>query len=117
MGFNVLTNLQDERMHQGQIIDYTVKPLLGIPVGWQTEIEQVNEPFSFKDVQKKGPYSMWEHTHVFEQVENGILVKDYVKYRLPLGLLGRLAHALFVRARLAHIFDYRERTLEAVFNK
>ena len=117
LGFNILSDLKGRSMHEGQIIDYTVKPLFGIPVRWRTEIKQVNELSSFKDVQKRGPYSKWEHTHVFEEVENGVLVKDYVKFRLPFGVLGRMAHSVFVKARLAHIFDYRERILEAVFNK
>lgn len=117
MGFQILTDLVGKKMFEGQIIEYRVRPMFGIPLKWQTEIRQVNEPFSFTDVQLKGPYKKWEHTHTFEQVEGGILMKDKVKYQLPMGVIGTMAHGLFVKGRLEKIFDHRAKTLDTVFNQ
>lgn len=116
MQFRVLTNLPDESIHEGMIIDYKVSPILGIPMNWQTMITQVNEKKSFTDFQQKGPYKLWNHFHEFIPNEQGVLMKDTVDYDLPLGIIGVIAHTLMVRKKLGHIFDYRYRVLETLFN-
>jgi ligand-binding SRPBCC domain-containing protein len=59
------------------------------------------------DEQERGPYARWEHHHVFEATDRGVLVADRVRYALPFGPLGRLAHVLWVHSALARIFDFR----------
>ena len=97
-------------------IDYKVKPLFGIPMHWQTEIMHVQKPFSFTDIQLKGPYSCWEHTHTFTEKENGVLMQDVVKYQLPFGPLGVVAHSLLVRKKIEALFRYRKGAIERVFS-
>jgi ligand-binding SRPBCC domain-containing protein len=59
-------------------------------------------------VQLNGPYRLWEHIHVFESDgRGGTTIRDRVRYALPLGPLGAIAHRLFVRRDLGRIFDYR----------
>src|SRR5262249_14357934 len=109
MGFIPLTPMADEaEIHTGMLIEYTVKPLLGIPLHWQTEIKTVEKPYRFVDIQLKGPYRLWEHTHTFTQTGKGVLMKDEVKYQLPLGPLGSVAHALLVRRKLQALFRFRK---------
>lgn len=79
----------------------------GFPLLWLTEIQSWNPPIEFVDVQAQGPYRLWHHTHRFEPVDGGTLMRDLVRYALPFGLLGRLAHAWLVRSDLKAIFDYR----------
>ncbi len=117
MGFRIKEPFDDRATHTGQCITYTVRPLLRIPLTWVTRIESVDEPFRFVDTQLQGPYERWWHEHTFSEVENGVLMRDRVDYELPLGLLGDLAHAIFVKRRLKHIFDHRTRTLERLFGK
>ncbi|HEV7615442.1 MAG TPA: SRPBCC family protein [Solirubrobacterales bacterium] len=94
-------------MGQGARLDYRLK-LHGLPVRWQTRIEAWEPPRRFVDVQVRGPYSLWEHTHEFEPAGEGVTtIRDRVRYALPLGPLGRLAHRLFVRRDVERIFDYR----------
>jgi ligand-binding SRPBCC domain-containing protein len=50
---------------------------------------------------------MWHHQHHFNQIEGGIEMTDIVHYKLPFWFLGDVAHALFVKAQLTHIFNYR----------
>jgi ligand-binding SRPBCC domain-containing protein len=116
MGFIIKSNVP-EKMFSGLLIDYTVKPLLGIPLRWQTEILEVDEYKSFVDNQNKGPYKLWHHTHLFEPVNGGVKMTDIVKYELPLGVLGTIAHATFVKNKLNHIFDYRFKKVEEIFGK
>ena len=79
----------------------------GIPMPWRTRITRWEPPFAFVDFQESGPYRLWEHTHEFHEAGDGVLMRDVVRYQLPLGPLGRLAHALAVQGLLARIFDYR----------
>ena len=59
MKFNVLTQLKDEEIYNRMLIDYTVRPLFGIPLHWQTEICKVERPTMFTDQQLKGPFKIW----------------------------------------------------------
>lgn len=117
MNFLVLSDIQDESIFEGMEIDYTVSPVLGVPMKWKTVISQVEEGKSFTDFQKEGPYKHWNHFHEFIPYENGVLMKDTVDYELPLGILGRVAHRLFVKEKLRSIFDFRSIVLNDLFNR
>lgn len=117
MAFTVLTDYKTEKIFVGMIIDYTVSPLLGIPLKWKTRITEVVPNKSFTDFQEKGPYKLWNHHHEFIAHEKGVLMKDTVDYQLPLGVLGTIAHNLFLRKKLEGIFNYRYHVLEKKFNQ
>lgn len=117
MNFIVRTQLQNDEIYKGMIIDYYVSPLLGLKMEWQTEITQVNHHRNFTDFQNKGPYKLWNHFHEFIPNEKGVLIKDTVDYELPMGFLGEIAHKLFIKSKLEHIFSYRFNILEEMFNK
>ena len=110
MSFEVITRGPIE-MRPGALIDYRLK-LHGVPVRWRTRIEVWEPPVRFVDVQTRGPYALWEHTHTFERDgENAVVIGDRVRYALPLGPLGQIAHAAFVKRDLERVFDYRERAV------
>ena len=100
-------------MKQGATVAYSLR-VRGIRLRWLTEIERWNPPFEFVDVQTKGPYRLWRHTHRFSEVEGGTSIVDTVHYALPFGLLGRLAHRLQVAQDLSRIFDYRAQQVHAL---
>ena len=108
---------EDRRMRSGLVLDYRLRPLAGIPVSWRTRIDTYDPPNGFHDVQERGPYRRWEHSHAFEAVDGGTLMTDAVEYELPFGPLGDLAHALVVRGELATIFRHRARVVDAVFQR
>lgn len=101
-------------MQTGTTIEYRLR-IGGIPVRWKTLIETYEPMRSFSDSQAKGPYRLWHHTHEFAEVDGGVMMVDRVRYQLPFGIVGRLAHALFVRRQLHTIFDYRRRQIELIF--
>lgn len=117
MGFKILTELNGKEIHDGMLIDYTVKPLLGIAMHWQTKICSVEKHKVFADTQLKGPYKSWEHTHTFEKINNGVLMKDIINYELPFGFIGDIAHTLLVKKKIENIFAYRKSVLEKIFIK
>ena len=107
LGFRVVTDRPID-MRPGALIEYRLR-LHGVPVRWKTRIEDFDPPHMFTDVQLSGPYRVWHHTHVFEpDGRGGTLMRDRVRYALPFGPLGGLAHLAFVRRDLRRIFDFRQ---------
>ncbi|WP_118975875.1 SRPBCC family protein [Taibaiella koreensis] len=115
MRFRVIRCPDTNELYEGMLIEYRVRPLAGIPLQWITLIRKVQAGICFTDKQLKGPYRLWEHTHTFAAQGNHTLMKDSVRYVMPLGILGRLAHALGVKRQLAGIFDYREQAIRKQF--
>lgn len=115
LAFEILTP-HPIAMRAGTLIDYRLR-LFGIPFHWRTRIETFEPDVRFTDVQVRGPYRRWHHLHEFFTTADGTQVVDTVDYVLPLGPVGALAHALFVRLTLDHIFDYRQACLAARFGR
>lgn len=113
LNFQIITP-QPIDIKKGALIDYRLK-LRGIPITWKTEITQWNPPHDFVDTALKSPYKQWIHLHTFEDGEAGeTIMRDIVRYRLPLEPLGDIAH-FYVKKELAYIFDYRYKVIEEIF--
>ena len=108
--FEVLTPAPIE-MRSGTLIDYRIR-VHGFPIRWRTEIAEWDPPRQFVDVQLSGPYTLWHHTHTFEESAGGTLCRDRVRYR-PRG--GALIHWLFVRRDVERIFQFRQQRLREFF--
>lgn len=117
MGFKIVSRFHGPKMYPGQLIEYKVRPVLSIPLYWMTEITHVKEGEYFVDEQRFGPYSLWHHQHHFKAVPGGVEMTDIVHYKIPLGWLGDIANALFVKNKLKEIFDFRYRKVEEMFGK
>ena len=111
--FRILTSLPIE-MKRDQLIEYRIG-LGGVPMNWLTRISEWQPPQRFVDEQRRGPYRYWHHSHEFEDTDAGTSMRDVVEYELPLGPLGKLAHALLVERLLQRIFDYREQAVRGAF--
>lgn len=105
-----------ENLYEGLIIRYTIRPILGIPLNWISEIKIIREGNYFIDEQRRGPYGMWHHEHHFKEVEGGVEMTDLISYCMPFGFVGRFFHRLFIRKQLESIFDYRARKVDELFN-
>jgi ligand-binding SRPBCC domain-containing protein len=103
-----------EEIYPGQVIMYKVKPLLGIPLFWMTEITHVDRLKFFVDEQRKGPYALWHHQHHFKAIAGGVEMTDIIHYRIPFGPLGALGLPL-VKKQLHQIFSYRKQKVEELF--
>ena len=109
LNFHIITPPID--IKKGALIDYELK-LRGIPITWKTEITDWNPPHEFVDTALQSPYKQWIHRHIFEENGNGeTIMKDIVRYRLPLEPLGDIAN-FFVKKELRYIFDYRFKVIE-----
>ena len=105
------------RLAAGAVLDFCVPAL---PGAWRVIIREFDPPYRFVDAQLRGRFARWEHRHRFVEgpaedepaAAPGTWVEDRVTYRLPLGVLGRVAHAVGVGRRLRRLFDYRDRRLQ-----
>jgi ligand-binding SRPBCC domain-containing protein len=101
-------------MGVGTLLRYRLK-VRGVPVRWLSVIREWDPPHRFVDEQLTGPYALWHHTHTFEpDGDDATIMRDVVRYALPLGGLGELAHRLLVRSDLERIFDYRAEKVPAL---
>lgn len=117
MEFKILSSNLNSIIYSNMIIDYQIKPMLKIPMHWKTKITKVIPKVQFTDVQLKGPYKTWEHTHTFIEHNNGLIIRDQVNYELPFGFLGKIIHALIIRKRIEYIFNFRKLSIQKIFLK
>jgi ligand-binding SRPBCC domain-containing protein len=98
----------------GAVLDFSIR-LGGLPVRWRVFVREFDPPYRFIDAQLWGPFARWEHRHAFVEGGRdeaiGTWVEDRVTYRLPLGALGGLAHALGAGRSIRRVFAYRARRL------
>jgi len=116
MGFKTLSG-DDRPMFAGQIIQYIVTPVFGIPTKWVTEITHVVEQKYFVDEQRFGPYDLWHHKHFLKAIPGGVEMEDIVDYKVPMGILGQLVHPFLVKPKLKEIFHYRRMKLIELFGE
>ena len=111
LGFRILGQTTPEIV-EGTELTYRIR-LHGIPLKWRTLIAAWEPETRFVDVQLRGPYAKWRHTHTFEETPGGTLIRDHVVYRLPLGSLGRLVAGKLVDHDVERVFRFRrEKTAE-----
>lgn len=117
LNLKVTNEVYGQEVYAGQVMTYTVKPLLGIPLAWMTEITHVEPLKYFVDEQRKGPYKLWHHQHHFKSIEGGVEMIDLVHYRLPFGPIGNIANSLLVKKELEKIFIYRYQKIIDLFGR
>ncbi len=116
MGFKTLSG-DDKSIFPGQIIQYSVTPILGIPTKWVTEITHVIDKEYFVDEQRYGPYSLWHHKHFIKKIPGGVEMEDIIDYKIPMGVLGQLIHPIVVKPKLTAIFEFRRKKLIELFGE
>ena len=101
-------------LSEGARLEYRIQ-WTAFTIPWVTRITRWRPPVEFVDIQEKGPYAAWIHTHRFSSQDGDTVMTDQVDYALPFGPLGRLVHRLRVRRQLEGIFDYRRRVIDEIF--
>jgi ligand-binding SRPBCC domain-containing protein len=112
--FRVRLLTRQPAMTAGAVLDFQLH-WLGLPLAWRTFVREWDPPYRFVTVQVRGPYARWEHRHRLLEEGGGTWIEDRVTYRLPLGPLGRVAHALVIGRQIQAAWTWRrERLTEAL---
>ncbi len=114
LNFKVV-NKSTPEVQKGTVINYQLK-LHGLPLRWQSRIDDWIPNHRFRDTQLHGPYTRWEHTHTFVPVKGGTLLGDRVLYGVPMGSLGQLVAGAYVTRDISRIFEYRRKKISELFN-
>jgi ligand-binding SRPBCC domain-containing protein len=103
----------------GTRLTLTIRPVPFSPIRlpWDALIEDFQWLHGFCDVQLRGPFAYWRHCHIVTpETRDGVTgthLRDAVEYAPPLGKLGVIANAIFLRHQLKATFRFRQkRTLE-----
>ncbi len=115
MKFEIQSDSKGIKMYPGMLILYKVSPLANIPLDWVTEITSIRHHEYFIDEQRSGPYALWHHEHRFAQVPGGVEMTDILHYAVPFGFLGRLLNNVMISSRIDHIFEYRQKAIDEIF--
>jgi ligand-binding SRPBCC domain-containing protein len=115
--FKMISKYHESSIYPGQIIEYKLRPMFGIPLYWMTEITHVKHLEFFVDEQRYGPYSLWHHQHLFKEITGGVEMTDIVHYKIPYWFIGDIANVLFVKKQLDNVFMYRLEKIEAIFGR
>ena len=102
-------------IQEGTLLDYSLK-IRGIPIRWQTKITECISGVRFSDMQTRGPYFFWHHTHEFFEKNGGTLIRDKVLYKLPGWIPGDIIAHWLVRKDLEKIFLYRREVIAELFH-
>ena len=113
VGFKILDK-STEDIEKGSLITYKLK-VHGIPLKWRTLINEFEAPSHFVDTQLKGPYKEWIHLHEFHETGEGCLMRDLVKYKVPMGLIGKITGGWLVSKDVKKIFQYRTEVINKLF--
>ncbi|MBZ5623788.1 MAG: SRPBCC family protein [Acidobacteriia bacterium] len=115
LNFRVLTPAPI-RMEPGAEMEYQLA-WRRFRLRWKTQITEWKPPQFFVDVQARGPYRLWEHTHSFRSEDSGTRMFDSVRYQMPFGIVGQAVHGIRVRRDLDRIFDYRAAAIGRLFRE
>jgi ligand-binding SRPBCC domain-containing protein len=102
-------------MGAGTFLQYALR-LRGVPVRWDTLIQEWEPPHRFVDVQVRGPYRLWHHTHELEPLDGGTatLMRDTIRYAIGFGPFGEIARRALVLRDLEAIFAFRAERVPAL---
>jgi len=85
----------------------------GIVVSHMSEITAFSPPVFFEDRMVKGLFQSFQHEHFFRVLSpNKTEMRDVMRFRMPLYLLGAISERLVVRQRLIALLKQRNRVIK-----
>jgi len=81
------------------------------PYLWQARHIEKVPGVMFRDIQQRGPFASWTHTHRFADTPQGALLQDEIDYALPGQALLPGFAGTQVNKTLERVFRYRHATL------
>lgn len=86
----------------------------GIRQRLTARITELDRPRRFVDEMVNGPFKWLRHMHDFKGVPNGTLMVDVLEWEAPLGAVGRIADALFLKRHMRWFVVTKQRHLKQI---
>jgi ligand-binding SRPBCC domain-containing protein len=81
-----------------------------VSIRWKAEHSGYIENRQFRDIQVRGPFRRWVHTHLFEaDGPDACYLEDRIEYAVPLGIIGDALLGWMIERKLDSLFQYRHR--------
>jgi len=113
--------------HKEKAIGGVTKGLIGMgeSVTWEathfgikqkltSKITAFERPKHFRDSMVIGAFRRFDHDHFFEQISEQTLMKDIFDYDSPLGILGKIADALFLEKYMRQMLTERSQIIKTI---
>ncbi len=85
---------------------------LGVVQHLSSRITAFDRPRHFRDEMTQGAFARLAHDHYFERAATGTVMRDVLDYTSPLGLLGRMVDAFYLKAYLGRFLADRGQALK-----
>jgi ligand-binding SRPBCC domain-containing protein len=89
----------------------------GLRQTFVARIIEITPPRRFVDEMVKGAFRRLRHEHEFLPHAEGTLMRDILEWESPLGPIGRLADALFVRKHMTWFVTMKQRELKRLIER
>ena len=109
-----IVKISHPKIREGTVLDYQLK-LHGVPICWQSKINDWVPGKRFSDLQTRGPYAFWHHTHEFYEARGGTVIRDNIVYKLPGWVPGDVFAHAYVKKDLEKLFMFRREQIEKLF--
>jgi ligand-binding SRPBCC domain-containing protein len=83
---------------------------------WEILIKKVEQNKFIGDLQVKGIFEYWYHSHIFESKGDGVIMTDKVEFIPPFGFIGKIFLPV-IKIQLYTMFNYRHKKTKLIFEK
>lgn len=87
---------------------------LGVKQNLTSEITVFDRPRHFRDSMLSGAFKRVDHDHYFDPAGSGTLMRDVFDYTSPLGFLGSIADALFLKRYMMRLLAERNAVIKQI---
>lgn len=84
----------------------------GVYLTHKSQITAFEYPNNFTDKMIKGHFRYFKHQHHFHKIKSGTKMVDKLEYKTPLGFLGKLLDALFLKKYLTKFLISRNHSIQ-----
>jgi ligand-binding SRPBCC domain-containing protein len=99
------------KIGEGQLVTFEARHF-GITQTLTSKVVELRKPYIFVDEMQQGAFQYMRHTHLFEEVEGGTLMKDILQFSSPLGVIGRLFDRIVLERYMGAFVAYRQKKLK-----
>jgi ligand-binding SRPBCC domain-containing protein len=98
----------------GDIVTFEGVHFFFLRLRFTVRIVELVRPHRFVDELERSAFRRLRHVHEFEEREGATLMRDTLDWTSPLGLLGRIADALFVTGHMQRFVRRKQLALKKV---